>query len=355
MSLAFRFLGALYLKYFFILLLALETFFVGIDLLKFAEELPPSANLVVLFVVYDALYALNFILPIALVLAQILLFVVLLRTNELTALLSIGYSKRQITTPLLGIALLFTFGFIVLNATPFAYAKERVDTILDQGYVGNFKRELFVKYHDSYIYFDKIYPLLQKAEGVKVYRLEGDRVAQWIEAKEARFVDNHWRLNEAMVMTIPSELTLGGSPLEVEKVDFMEVLEGFRPRILDSIYERHGAVSIIDAIESMSLLLEQQVNSQKIRGILYSLVLFPFFAPLCMVLVAYYMPITMRYGNLAIIVFAAILGVLLFWGLFFALSRLSMSGFIHPEVSLLIPMILWTALALFFWRRLARL
>lgn len=352
MKLAWRFVGALYLKYFAILLLALELFFVGIDLLKFADDLPASANLLVLFIAYDALYALHFILPIALVLAQILLFVVLLRTNELTALLALGYSKREIATPVLWLAILLTLASIAMNATPLAYAKEKVDAILDKGYVSGFKRELFVKHHDRYIYFGKIYPLLQRAEDIKVYRLESGHVREWIEAKEAQFVEDSWHLRGARIMRLPSDLRLGASPLEVESVDSVEILEGFRPRILDSIYERQGAVSILDAVESLQLLSAQQVNSQKIRGILYSLGLFPFFAPLCMVLVAYYMPLSARYGSLALVIFGSILGALLAWGIFFALSRLSMSGFIHPEASLVLPLMAWALVALGYWRRL---
>lgn len=354
MSLAFRFLASTYLKFFIIILLALETFFIGIDMLKFADELPSSANLLILFISYDTLYALNFIIPIALVLAQILLFVVLLRTNELTALLSLGYSKRQIATPSFIVALIFTAMFIALNATPFAYAKERVDTLLNQGYVGNFKRELFMKHDDKYIYFGKVYPLLQKAENIKIYQLTPSGVREWVEAREAKFIDNSWRLFDAKVMKLPEFFKLGGTPLKVEFIASINILEGFRPRILDSIYERNGAVSIIDAIESMKLLKEQEVNSQKIRGILYSLAIFPLFAPLCMIIIAYYMPTTARYGNLAVSVFVAILGALLAWGFFFALSRLSMSGFIHPEASLLLPMILLGVVSLLFWRAMPK-
>ncbi|MGP1579884.1 MAG: LptF/LptG family permease [Wolinella sp.] len=352
MSLALRFLGKFYLKYFFIILTALEGFFVGIDLLKFAEDLPSSANLVVLFVFYDALYALGFVLPLSLILAQILFLVVLARTGEFTALLSLGYSQKSISLPVFLLSLLFTILFVILNSTSFAYAREKVDSLLDKGYIGSFKRELFVKYNDSYVFFEKIYPLLQKGENVKVYTLRNGQLAEFFEAKEAHFMENHWQLINVRSMKLPEALKLGKSPLQVEKFAHMEILEGFRPRILDSIYEEQGAVSIVDALESLILLKAQQLNSQKIRGILYSLALFPFFAPLCMVFIARYMPITARYGNLASSALVAILGALLAWGIFFALSRLSMSGFIQPEASLLLPLLLFAGGAIWLWRRL---
>lgn len=354
MPLALRFIGGIYLHYFFMLFLGLELFFVGIDLLRFADQLPDSANLVVLLIVYNSLYAAGFIVPIALVLAQILLLITLLRTHQLTALLALGYSKQSIAFPVLLVALSITLGLIFLNATPFAYAKERADLILDKRQIDSSKRDLFVKYDDSYVYFGIIYPLLQKAERVKVYRLQDGVVVQRVEAKEAHFKENSWHLLDATVITLPREPTLGKtSPLRIERQATLAILEGFKPRILDSIYERQGAISSLDALESWILLQRQQVNSQRVRGIFYSLVLFPLFAPLCLPFVALYLPTTMRYGRLAVAIFASIIGVLVVWGVFFALSRFAMSGFIQPEMSLVVPTLFLGLFSIWGWRRLA--
>lgn len=48
-----RFVGFYYLKYFLIIFLGLEGFFLAIDTLKYIEELPDSANLLILFLFYD--------------------------------------------------------------------------------------------------------------------------------------------------------------------------------------------------------------------------------------------------------------------------------------------------------------
>ena len=58
MSLFARYIGGLYLKYLFVLFVSLECFFVAIDLVKYLDELPNSANLVVLLVFYDFIYIL---------------------------------------------------------------------------------------------------------------------------------------------------------------------------------------------------------------------------------------------------------------------------------------------------------
>ena len=59
----FRFVGVYYLKYFFIIFLGLEGFFLAIDMLKYVDELPDSANLLILFLFYNGIFALTYTLP----------------------------------------------------------------------------------------------------------------------------------------------------------------------------------------------------------------------------------------------------------------------------------------------------
>ena len=88
MNLFSRYIITLYLKYFFILFVSLECFFVLIDLVKYLDELPQSANLIVLLIFYDFVYASNYILPLSLVLAQIVLVISMLRNSQFTAFLA---------------------------------------------------------------------------------------------------------------------------------------------------------------------------------------------------------------------------------------------------------------------------
>ncbi len=113
----FRFVGWYYFKYFLIVLLALELFFVGIDSLKYADKMPDSANMIILFFTYDILFALNYTLPISLLLAMVLFYIAFIKSNQYTALLSIGFSKCQILSPIFLISLFFTAIYVGLNAT----------------------------------------------------------------------------------------------------------------------------------------------------------------------------------------------------------------------------------------------
>ncbi|WP_279128811.1 LptF/LptG family permease [Helicobacter winghamensis] len=339
MKLFFCYVSFLYLKYFFYLFVSLECFFVAIDLVKFLDDLPSSANLFILLLAYDFMYASQFILPLSLILAQIVLLINLLKSSQFTAFLALGFAKIKIFYPIFLLSFCITLLFIALNATPFAYAKERVDLIIDQGFVGNYKSDLFVKYNQNYIYFKKIYPLLQRAEGVIVYEVNPTQnsLTRIVESKMAQFNGQDWILENVTITTLDDNLELGKNPLKIQKETTYKTLHDFKPKILDNIYEKQGSISILDAFEAFMLLKEQNANTQKVRGALYNLLFFPLFAPLIMICLAVFIPNSNRYANFSLMTLAMILGVLITWGIFFSFSKLSISGFLQPEFSVIMP------------------
>lgn len=323
------------MRYFCIITLGLGLFFVGIDVLKFASELPDSANLLILFILYDFGYALGFILPISLLLAEITTLSVLLRNNEFAALLSLGYSKKQIAMPIFCCAFILLLGFVALNATPFAYAREEAEGLINKNFMNRSKQEILVRHQNSYIYFDKIYPLSQRAENVRIYTIENDSLQQLVFASSAIFVEGKWRLTHVTLFSFAQ------NTYKEQRLDSLDVLQGFEPRLLDIIYEKGGMASILDAVSSFLFLQTWGLDSSRVRGVLYSLTLFPWFCMPMVAIILRFMPLFVRYGELGWFVFGSILMALISWGICFALSRFAMSGAIHPEWAFACPMLLW--------------
>lgn len=337
----FRFVGAQYLKYFFIIFLALEGFFLAIDTLKYIDDLPDSANLLILFLFYDGIYALTYTLPISLVLCSIICYMALLKSVQFTALMALGYSKLQILFPLLIISSIFTAGFIGLNSTSFAYAQEYAEGIIYQN-TQNVRENLLLKSGNQYIFLRKLYPLSNgeaRAEGIKIFVLDNEhRLIGYHESKEAFFESNTWILKNAKSVSISPTLILGDNPLQMSVSEELETLQGFSSKVLETIAQDKPIASLIDALASLHIAHKQGVSTDKIRAILYGLLIVPFFVPLCIAIIAYYIPSLPRYGNLTLISFVCIIGALAIWGLFFSLSQLSVAGLIYPELGLLLPM-----------------
>ncbi|WP_281192367.1 LptF/LptG family permease [Helicobacter suis] len=346
------FVGSYYAKYCLIILLALEFFFLGIDSLQYAEKFPSAANLILLFFVYDGLYAINYTLPISLLLGLVLFYTAFIRSNQYTALLSIGYSIKEILKPMLWINGLCILIYVGLNATPFVYMQEKAQSIIYKDNTNSISENLLVKYNNDYIYFGKINPLLQNAQNVKIFMLKDNQLNTFAQAPSASFEGKFWVLHSVTLSTLPTPLLLGKKGLSVQKLPLLKTLKGFRPKILDTIYQNKPAVSITDAFRSLHVLYRQKADTKKIRGFLYVSIFLPFFVPLTAILIAYYTPNLARYENLALLSLKFILLSLILWGLFFAMGKFSISGVFLPEVGVLAPFIILIGVSFYHYTRL---
>lgn len=349
---AFFFVGKNYFKYFFVIFIALELFFIGADSMKYADQFPESANLIILFFVYDAMYALNYTLPLSLVLGGIVFYMTFLKSAQLSAMLALGYSKRRILTPLLVISVFFTLIYIALNATPFVYAQEKAEAIMDRNALQNAQEDIFVKYNENYVYFQKVYSLLNKAENIKVFEFKDEELTSFIEAKIAFFSDDYWVLDNANLTEIKQEFIKNQDVLEVKQIPKLKILKNFRPKVLDTFSKDKPTVSIVDAIVSVRILISQKIDFEKVRAILYSFIVIPFFIPLSLMCIAYFVPSLARYSNISLLSFGFVIFSLMIWGIFFSVSKLSISGIIYPEIGILVPMGILSVFALFSFLRI---
>ncbi|WP_104695764.1 LptF/LptG family permease [Helicobacter salomonis] len=346
------FVGSYYLKYCLIILMALEFFFIGIDSLQYADKFPDAANLILLFFVYDGLYALNYTLPISLLLGLVLFYIAFIRSNQYSALLAIGYSIKQILQPMLAINLFFIAVFIGLNATPFVYMQEKAEQIIYKDSSSNMSENLLVKYNDDYVYFGKINPLLQSAQNVKIFTLTNNELSAVAQANHAVFEHKYWVLHDATTALLPTPLALGPQGLRLENSALLKTLKGFHPKVLDTIYQNKPAVSIADALRSLRVLYRQHGDTKKVRAFLYVSIFLPFFVPLTAILIARYTPNLARYENLALLSLKFIILSLILWGLFFALGKFSIAGLFYPELGIVLPFGLLCGLALHHYRKL---
>ncbi len=336
----FKYLIIKYLKYFLIIFLSLELFYIAIDFLNVYHKIPNSANLQVIYLSYLSLYATNYTVPLAIIISFIVTNVNLIKKYELVAIYSIGYSQQKILFPFLIASIFITLLFIVINTTSLAYSKEKMDSILQNKFFSNSKNSLFFKYNDNYVYFGELFPIQKKAINVKIFKIKDSDLVEIIESKEAYFIDNKWKLLDVKVTLKPKYMDINSSKLEFIHFKTVDTLSDFKPKFLDSVYEAKINMSIVDTIYAIKLLKEQNLNTDKLRAVLYSKILFPLFAPLFIVIIFFYTPILSRFLNLALYSSIAIFSSLSIWGVLFGLHQLSLGASISPEIGILTPMVL---------------
>ncbi|RLA84197.1 MAG: permease, partial [Epsilonproteobacteria bacterium] len=125
MNIITKYLLFKYIKYFFIILIALELFFVGIDMLQYFSRLPKSANLQLLYIMYDIFFTLTITLPLSLVFAWIVTLTALIKNNELVSFYALSISPKSILKPIISISILLIMILIGLQTTPLAYSAEQ--------------------------------------------------------------------------------------------------------------------------------------------------------------------------------------------------------------------------------------
>ncbi|HJE03486.1 putative permease YjgP/YjgQ family protein [Aliarcobacter thereius] len=338
-----------YLKNFIIVLLSLEIFFTGIDFLQNFKSLPSSANLQLLYIFYNTIFTLTLTLPLSLVFALIITLITFVRNNEFVAFHSLGASKKMIILPVVYTALFFILSLIILQSTSLAYSYEQKRKIVNNEYFTNTKSDIFLKYDDYFVYFKKLLPLEKKAEDIHIYKIQNDDIVETIIAKEAYFQNNSWYALDAKVVKKPIKID-ENSKLEVDYQESVSTLEGFLPKILNNVYEAKSEYSLADAISAYTLLEKQGINTRKVRAIIYNIAFVPFFIIPILFLIFIYTSLNSRFFHLGSFVASGVFGTLVIWGNFFLLYKITSSGVLMPEISLLIPLVLWVLIAYYIYR-----
>lgn len=341
-----RYISFLFLKNFFVIFVALEIFYVGVDLLSNIKNMPTSANLQLLYVYYNAQVAVNYTLPLGLVFAMIVSKISMIRSNELVSLYTSGISRSQVIYPLFLASLFLTFVLVGLNFTSFAYAVNYKSNILRYNKIEASSEKLFVKYNNKYIYINELHPLKKEIVGVKIFHINKGTLESITAMKRANFIDNAWYSKEANITILPKIKKLGGKGIDKRVIKNQTYLEGFKPKIMDTMHEGKAILSILDAYDALRFLSNQNSNIDRVKSLLYSLIFLPLYSPFIVVILFYYMPPIGRFFNLALLSFLFVFVTLCVWGVLFVISKFALNSIIIPEIGIILPIFLMGLYAL---------
>ncbi|MFX4219424.1 LptF/LptG family permease [Aliarcobacter butzleri] len=351
MSILSKYILKKYLINFIIVLISLELFFVGIDYLQNFKNIPASANLQLLYILYNSFFTLTLALPLSIVFGWIVTLVLFIKNNEFVAFNALGATRKNIFMPVVIVSISLLITLIFLQMTPLAYSYEQKRKILNDEYFSNTKSDIFLKYNEYYVYFQKLLPLEKKAENIHIYKVKGDNLVETIIGEKAYFQNDKWYVVDVKVINKPENIDINNSKLDVRYEKFLHTLEGFKPKILDNVYESKSDFSIMDAVSALILLKDQGMNTQKIRTILYNQLIIPFFVIPILILVYSFASLNSRFFNMAKFVSFSIFGTLIVWGFFFLVFRLTSSGTIIPEISMLLTIFIWMFFSIYFYNK----
>ncbi|MDD3323594.1 MAG: LptF/LptG family permease [Sulfurospirillaceae bacterium] len=338
-----------YVSNVFVIFVSLELFYVGVDWLSNYKTIPDSANLQILYFLFQALSAINYVLPLSIVFGMIVTKFALIKSNELICMYASGITKRSLVIPFFLTSLVLTLLYIGLNCTPFVYAYEYGSNLRKYNRISNGSGELFLKNGDQYVFVKKLDPLKKTVFGITIFDASNGDVQKITKAQSGYFVDNFWLLQDVNITDKPIAKSLSDIGLKTTIKSKMTALENFKPKIIDNIYQGQYILSILDAIEAMTFFEEQGVNTSRIKAMLFSQLFPPLFAPFLIVILYFNSPISSRYFNTAFLSFVFAFVTLAVWGGLFLLSKLSLNTVIPSEIGILAPIIVLGLLALHFY------
>ena len=350
--LAFKYIAFHYLKYFFVILGALVLFLVGFDFMDKADQLSRSANIMLIYLVYKSFFAIDMLLPLSLIFAMITTKIFLIRSNALVSFYSLGYSRVDILKPFVVVSTGIIVLFISLHNLPkFSRADEFSKNIRVHSQYLHPSKDLFFIYEDKYVYFSKLLPLTNEAQDVRVFSIKNKSLKEVIVAKKASYKDDAWYIQEADLLIKPDDMSFSSPGMIVNEEKNLRILEGFRPKMLDQIYEGKVNFTIGDAIDAYALLDKQGIDTGSIKGALYKIFIYPFFVPSVVVIIFFLVPMSVRFLNVSLFSFGAVLATLLVWGILFMLIEISTNKTISSEIGIIAPVAILFLIALRQWRK----
>ncbi len=205
-----RFLVKEFFAYFGLVLLGLAAVFLGIDFLtKFWEINMPVASIFALYG-YKLPAAIQKFVPVACLMATLLVLSGMSRQNEILALYSSGIGTLRLISTFIAIAAtISTVSFLVFDSLVPAFAKREImlnrgldpsqDFLLNQNSSGFWYRSGKIIYNVG-----RFIPETNTLEDVKVYLLNPSfELVETMHAKRAVYVGNDWELHDGYSVVYP--------------------------------------------------------------------------------------------------------------------------------------------------------
>lgn len=346
-SLYFWYLIKLYTKNLLAILFGLSFSFAVIDYFQHIRHFDVSFNYKVLYIFYIWQEALGLLYPLAIVFALIVTKFHLIKNNTMGALHAFGYDKKRLSVPFVTAAFATYLLFVALHTTEFSYAKEKAEHLLKNEIHAYNLNDLFFKYNDTFVYIKKLDPVTKTLEDITIFRVNGFQVNYTIHAQSASFDGTQWNAHNA---TLKTHIYKNGvlERYTVEHKTLIKTLQGYKPKIIQSLYEGEE-LNIIDAFHAYRLLKKQQLDSHKIRAVFYEKAIVPLFAPALLLILFFRLPFHARFMHTGKTISLSLGATFVTWGVLFGLKQIGQSGIVLPEFTALFPVALLWIYALYVY------
>jgi len=343
----FTYLTKHYLKNLVVILFGLSLAISVIDYFQQMQKMQSLGTYQLFYIFYRWENALTTLYPLAIAFAVIMTKMMLVKHSNFVVLHAFGYNKRKLFMPFLFVSLSTYLLFLGLHATSFSYAKDRAQHLLQNKYDKYRVDDLFFKYNDTFVFIKTLDPVQKKIIDLTIFKVQNHQVSYTIHAPEATFNGEEWDAKDVVLKTHLYKNDILERYI-LEHKPTMKTLEGYKPKIIESLYEGKS-LSIVDAFYAWRLLFHQSLNSNKIRAALYDKVITPLFSIALLLILFFKLPFYARGINITTSVALALGTIIGVWGILFSLQRVSYAGVVPPEFTSLLPVTILMVYAIYVY------
>lgn len=343
----FRYMAMHYIKNLLAILFGLSFSFAIIDYFQYMQKLPDLGNYHILYIFYMWQEALGLLYPLAIVFALIMTKLEFVKNNTMGALHAFGYNKKRLFFPIFIVSFLVYAMFIFLHTTEFSYAKDKANLLAANEIDAYDVNDIFFKYNDTFVYIDKLDPVQKKIENITIFKVKGDQVRYTIQAPMAVYEHHKWNAKNAVL----KQHIYKNGQLEKYRIEHREniiTLQGYKPKIITSLHEGK-ALNIIDAYHTWRLFEKQNLDSDKIRAVMYNKIIVPLFSIALALILFFKLPFHGRMISLGLVIAASLGITFIIWGILFALNQIGRNGVLLPEVTAISPIVILWIYALYIY------
>jgi len=343
---AFKYLAKSYIVNFLIVAFGLTFAATLIDFIQHIGGIE-GANRKFLYFYYTFSDYFLFIYPIALVFGAIVTFSKLVSRNHLLALLSFGYSKRELLKPFFASFVVIYLIIIGLNFTKFAYSGDSAQAIVDNRALFKSLNNIFFKYNNNFVFAKSMDVVNKEFKDVTLYITNRDRLESLLHFDKAKFRNNRWIASNIEKKILKYK---DGKPqgYNIVKIDKEEILQGYYPKVVRLLYEGKR-MSIGDGLKALRLLKKQGVDASKVKSALYTKILMPLFAPMLIAIIFAFLPLNKRFLNSAKYLISTMGLTLIVWTILYSVNMLSINGVVPVDLGEPMLIFILFLLSLYIW------
>ena len=231
-----------------------------------------------LFFILKTPFIIAQVLPVAVLLAVLIVFCIMIKNNEMIALKSGGASIFYILKPVLLLGLFFTLFLFIISEVVVPVTTERSNRIWltdvkKKNTLLSKEKNVWIKGVSSITHIKYYDPAIKTAFGITIHNFDKNfNLIKRIDAKKGLFKDDEWFFYDVLEQNLTEKDEKRRVKFNAEKEGMLNIM----PEDLKKVIKKSEEMSFVELFAYINKIEEEGYDAEKYRVDLYAKIAFPF-------------------------------------------------------------------------------